>query len=236
VPVDRRRPVSAYEPPSEQDPAEEQFDVEALLALPEESGYYDCSVPEEFAVEPPTRAPAQPLDATCSREFDAIRRSGTRPLSSIRLIVIHCTQSDAARGSARWFTDPETQGSAHLVVDDRECYRTLDDTVIPWGAPGANTIGWHLELTGWKRWSRDEWLTHKQTLRRGAFKSAVHAKKFGIPIKLLSAADARLGRKGFVTHALCTDAFGGSHTDPGPNCPLGKFMQWTREFADGLEG
>jgi hypothetical protein len=228
--------MSTHEPPpSEQDSEEEELDVEALLASPEESGYYDCSVPEEFAVEPPTRAPAQPIAATCSREFDAIRRSGTRPASAIRLIVIHCTQSDAARGSARWFTDPRAEGSAHLVVDDRECYRTLDDTVIPWAAPGANTIGWHLELTGWKRWSREEWLNHKQTLRRGAFKAAFHAKKFGIPIKLLSAADVRLGRKGFVTHALCTEVFGGDHTDPGHNCPLDQFMRWTREFADSLE-
>ena len=68
-----------------------------------------------------------------------MRQSGRRDLSQIGLIVIHCTQSNSARSSAQWFENTRAQGSAHLVVDDVECYRTLDNEVIPWGAKGANT-------------------------------------------------------------------------------------------------
>ncbi len=235
--------MSANEPPQvEQVEDEQELDIEALLERPEEKGEFECSVPEEVADEFAEEEeglqprPVQPIAATCLREFSAIRRSGTRSLSTIRLIVIHCTESDAARGSARWFTDSRTKGSAHLIVDDRECYRTLADEVIPHAAPGANTIGWHLELTGHAKWKREKWLDHKETLRRGAFKAALHAKKFGIPIRLLSAADIRLGRKGFVTHALCTQAFHtkNGHTDPGRGCPLDQFMEMTQKFRDTL--
>ena len=228
--------MSAHEPPADQTDSDEALDIEALLESPAEKGYFDCSVPEDFAEaeEGPQAEAAQPIDANCSREFKAIRNSGTRPASTIRLIVVHCTQSSAARGSARWFTDSRAQGSAHLVVDDHECYRTLENDVIPWAAPGANTIGWHIELTGFAEWTRDEWLAHRETLRRGAFKAALHAKRFGIPIKLLTADDVRRGRKGFVTHALCTQVFGGTHTDPGRNCPLDQFMEMTKQFRENL--
>jgi hypothetical protein len=143
-------------------------DFEALIDAPEETGDYDCAVPEEYAREPrETRATPQPLEAACSRRFRAIRNSGVRSLSQIGLIIIHCTQSNSARSSAEWFTDPRTQGSAHLVLDDDECYRTLVDSAIPWAAPGANTRGFHVEIAGFAEWSRDEWMRHRQALRSG---------------------------------------------------------------------
>jgi hypothetical protein len=226
--------MSATEPPQSAPAAdEEEFDVEALLQSPAEQGYFECAVPEDVAPEgEEAPRPEQPIQASCLRDFTAIRTSGTRSLSAIRWIVIHSTEGASARSSAQWFTMPETQGSAHLVVDDIECYRTLKNEVIPWGAPGANTAGWHLELSGKARFTQDQWMAHKKTLRRGAFKAARHAKQFGIPIKILTAADIRQGRKGFVTHALCTHAFNtpGGHTDPGSNCPLELFIDMAKEF------
>jgi N-acetylmuramoyl-L-alanine amidase len=211
------------------------LDLEALMESPAETGDFECAVPEEYADEPPeTRAVPQPLDAVCSRRFDAIRNSGTRSLAQVGLIIIHCTQSNSARSSADWFTNPNTQGSAHLVLDDDECYRTLLDSAIPWGAPGANTRGFHLEIAGFAEWSRDEWMRHRHGLRRAAHKAAVHAVKFGVPIRLLTPAQLRNGSEGFATHARCTAAFGGSHTDPGPNYPIDRFMAWTREFAEEI--
>jgi len=132
---------------------DEGADLEALLASPEETGDYDCTVPPEFAGEGEElpEGPAQPLDDACSRQYAAVRQSGRRDLSQIGLIVIHCTQSNSARSSAQWFENTRAQGSAHLVVDDVECYRTLDNEVIPWGAKGANTRGFHIEIAGVRR-------------------------------------------------------------------------------------
>jgi hypothetical protein len=225
--------MSTTEPPQ----TEQELDIDKLRRSPEESGDYDCSVPAEYAEEEETtRAarPTMPIEAACSREFQAVRNSGTRDVSEIRLIVLHCTQSDSARSSAMWFANRASQGSAHLVVDDRECYRTLDNTAIPWGAPGANRIGWHIEHAGFVQWSKQEWRSHEQMLKRGAFKCGAHAKRFNIPIKMLTIAELRSGRRGFVTHAQCTEVFGGSHSDPMPNFPLEHYLQLAREFAEDI--
>jgi hypothetical protein len=211
------------------------LDLEALIDSAAETGDYECAVPEEYAQDPPeTRGTPQPLEAACSRRFRAVRNSGIRNLSQIGLIVIHCTQSNSARSSAEWFANSRTQGSAHVVLDDDECYRTLVDSAIPWAAPGANTRGFHIEIAGFAEWSREDWMRHRRALRRAAHKAAMHAVKFAVPIRLLTAAQLRNGSEGFATHARCTTAFGGSHTDPGPNYPIDRFMRWTRDFANEI--
>ena len=212
-------------------------DLEALLASPAETGDYDCTVPEEFAGDSDQdqeRVP-HPVEASCSKQYSAVRQSGRRPLSQIGLIVIHCTQSNSARSSAQWFENTRAQGSAHLVLDDFECFRTLPNDVIPWGAKGANTRGFHIEIAGWAQWSKDEWMKHEHALRRAAYKAAVHAVKFGIPIRMLSADQLKAGHKGIATHALCTKAFGGDHTDPGRFCPTDRLLEWTKEYAQQVQ-
>jgi N-acetylmuramoyl-L-alanine amidase len=214
---------------------DERLDLEGLLSSPAEEGDYDCTTPEEFAGdEDGLERPETPIAGTCSRRHKAAHDSGKRSLAQIGLIVLHCTQSNSARSSAEWFANPASQGSAHLLVDDFECYRALDDDVIPWAAKGANTRGFHIEITGWASWSRAEWMKHEQTLRRAAFKAAWHATKYGVPLKLLTAAQLRAGQKGFATHAMCTQAFGGDHTDPGQGCPVDQLMRWTQDYADEI--
>ena len=215
---------------------DEGADLEALLASPEETGDYDCTVPPEFAGEDEEapEGPPQPYDSACSRQYTAVRQSGRRNLAQIGVIVIHCTQSNSARSSAQWFENTRAQGSAHLVVDDVECYRTLDNEVIPWGAKGANTRGFHIEIAGFAEWSQGEWMKHREALRRAAYKAAVHAKKFGIPIRWLTPAQLKAGQKGFVTHAMCTQAFGGTHSDPGRQCPTDHLLDWAIEFAEEM--
>jgi len=211
-------------------------DLEALLESPAETGDYDCTVPGEFAGESAgeLEVAAQPIAAACSRRYTASRQSGRRSLAQIGLIVIHCTESNSAQSSAEWFENRRAGGSAHLVVDDVECYRTLDDDVIPWGAKGANTRGFHIEIAGWAGWSRTDWMKHEQALRRAAYKAAVHAKKFDIPIRWLTQDQLGAGQKGFATHAMCTRAFGGTHTDPGSHCPTDDLLTWATEYARTL--
>jgi len=218
--------------------AEESFDVDAWLALPEEQHGSDHGTPEEGEAEATRAAPqVLPIKSDCLRDFHAIHSSGTRALSQIRLVVIHSTESNSARSSAEWFTNPKSGGSAHIVVDDFACYRTLDNDTIPWGAPGANTNGFHVEHTGWaKKWARADWMRHENTLRRGAFKSALHAVRFGIPVKVLTASDLRRGRAGFVTHATVTEFYPseGNHTDPGPGFPLDHYMALVQQYVNEL--
>src|SRR4029453_1456329 len=70
--------------------------------------------------------PVTPLARPCSREFyKAAHSSGTRRLSEIIWIVLHDEEAATARSAAAWFQNPRSGGSAHLCVDDNECYRCL---------------------------------------------------------------------------------------------------------------
>lgn len=175
-----------------------------------------------------------PIGRACSTEFTALRQSGRRPVASIGLVVVHCTQGATARGAASWFTNPAARGSAHLVVDANECYRTLPPSIIPWGAVGANTRGWHLEIAGFAQWERSEWLAHRGTIERAAYKAALHCRQLRVPPRFLSDRELRAGGRGIVSHRGCVRVFGGEHTDPGRWFPWDVFLRRLATYYEGL--
>ena len=179
-----------------------------------------------------------PIRAACRRDhMPAYRQSGTRKVKDIIWIVLHATEGGSATGVASYFQSSSAGGSTHLVVDDERCERCLSNSTIPWGAPGANGKGFHIEQCGYARWSAVVWFSHWRTLRRAAFKTAQHAKAFGIPPVWVDAAGLHAGKPGITTHAECTKAFGGSHTDPGPAWPRKTFLRlvanYYAEIVDG---
>lgn len=175
-----------------------------------------------------------PISKSCSTRFRARRTSGTRRLAAISLGVVHCTQGPTALAAASWFANPRSQGSAHDVVDGNRCYRTLPPSVIPWGAPGANGRGWHLELAGFADWTRAQWLAHPALLNRGAYKLAWNGRGL-FPMVRLSRAELRAGARGVVDHKTCSAVFGGSHWDPGPNFPWDVFMTLARRYERAFD-
>lgn len=181
-----------------------------------------------LVVKKATGATPPPMPA-CDDSLQAVHHGGTRDLSNgrIRLIVLHSTEGDTARGAAGWFTQDASGGSAHVVVDDDECYRTLPDDVIPWGAQGdrANEDGLHLEMTGWAKRSRKEWLAHKATIDKAAGVVADWARTYGVPLVYLTADDLRAqgdAARGITSHMEITRAFdiSGGHMDPGEHFPI----------------
>jgi hypothetical protein len=176
-----------------------------------------------------------PLQAPCHKDFyPAYRNSGTRSLSEIKWVVLHSTEGGTAASIARYFFSPSAGGSTHLVVDDKECQRCLPNQAVPWGASGANTAGFHIEQCGFAKWSTVIWKSHLNTLKRAAYKTAFHCKRFGIPLVFLKADDLKAGRRGITTHVECSKAFGGSHWDPGPGWPRPLFMFYVRKYAKEL--
>lgn len=177
--------------------------------------------------------PEPPLPA-CDDSLQAVHRGGTRSLEPgrIRLIVLHSTEGDTAKGAAGWFTQDASGGSTHAVVDDEECYRTLPEDVVPWGATGdrANEDGLHVEMAGYARWSRDEWLAHRAEIEKAAAVALDWSRRYGVPLVFLTADDLRAqggDARGITTHWEVTKAFGveGGHTDPGPSFPIDLFLQ-----------
>jgi hypothetical protein len=171
-----------------------------------------------------------PIEAACRTTFHAVHDSGVRDLSDIRWIVLHDEEASTAESAARHFTDPASKGSAHLAVDDAVCYRCLGNDRIAWGAPGANTNGFHIEQAGFAKWSLVLWRSHMGTLRRAAYKTALHCHRFDIPPVFVDAAGLRETRHGVTTHRQVSLAFGGDHSDPGPFWPRRLFMRLVRSY------
>jgi hypothetical protein len=184
----------------------------------------------------PSATVADPIRALCARDnYPASRTSGRRPLSAIKWIVLHSTEGGTAASVARYFKSPSASGSTHLVVDDVQCQRCLPNSARCWGAKGANLNGFHIEQCGFAKWSSDVWKSHRATLERAAYKTALHCDKFGIPPVFRDAADLEAGRPGITTHVECSTAFGGSHWDPGPGWPRSLFMSYVKRYLKEMQ-
>ena len=176
------------------------------------------------------------IETACDRTYHASRTSGVRDTTIIRWIVLHDEEADTALSAAQWFANPRLpsqggpSGSAHLCVDDTICYRTLRNEEIPWAAPGANMYGFHIEQAGFAKWSAVVWKKHRLTLQRAAYKTALHCVVFDLPPVFLWADALKAGNKGITTHAECTKAFGGTHSDPGPAWPRRLFMRYVNDY------
>ena len=167
--------------------------------------------------------------APCNPRFRAKHDSGPRTSSAIRNVVIHSTEGGTAESVARFFATT-AEASTQLVVDDEVCYRCVPDMVIPWGAPGVNTCGLHIEHCGFAHWDRAEWLKHTRMLKHSAQHTAQWCWTYGIPRRWVGPLGLRLHRKGLTTHADASKAFTpGGHTDPGPGFPKDTYMQFVKD-------
>lgn len=167
----------------------------------------------------------------------ARHNSGPRDLSRIRLVVMHDTEGGTARSVAAYFASQGSRASTHWAVDEDRAVRCLPDDIVPWGAPGANQDGIHIEQCGYARWSRLEWFRHQATLKRAAWVAAKACVKYGIPPRWLT--DRELAdhvTEGLTTHAQVSKVFRGSdHTDPGPHFPKGYFILLVKRRVKWLE-
>ena len=171
----------------------------------------------------------------CTQGPRAAHDSGPRRASEIRWVVIHSAeasddsgQDTTAEGVARYFAMQSTQASTQLAVDRDSCVRMLPDLVEPWGAPGANRNGLHVELCGRAHWARSEWLTAARhpLLDRAAFKVAKWCYHYDVPVRWVGPLGLRLRRKGLTTHADVSawQKTPGGHTDPGSGFPRDVFL------------
>lgn len=164
---------------------------------------------------------ADPIKAPADTKHRAVHDSGPRQAKEIKLIGIHSTESDTGWPAVAWFQNPASEGSANMVVDDTKAWRTLPDLIVPWAAPPKNTSGWHIEFAGRAKWTTAEWMKHRRMLDRGAYKIALRAFWYDIPLTQVGVVGLRLGKKGVVYHSTIAKAyFQSDHTDPGPGFPL----------------
>lgn len=176
------------------------------------------------------------IEATCSTEFKAYHNSGHRKKTDIRYVVIHCTEGPTAKSAAEYFTKISSGGSTNLVLDDKICYKTLEDLLVPWGAPPLNTYGFHIEQAGYVEWSKEEWLLHTNTIKRCAYKTALRCHWYNIPTVFLSVQDLKDGKFGITSHNNISLAFHKTdHTDPGKHYPYDFYMEQVIYYFDHIK-
>lgn len=178
-------------------------------------------------------------------DYRAARTSGTRPLLAVRLVVLHSMEAadrDAAppdltaEAVGRYFGTAAAQGSTHYGVDNDSVQQYLPLRAVCWGAPHANWSGVHVEQAGYAHWTREVWMTRaKGTLDRTAWLLArikLRLARAGvrIPLRFVGPDGLRAGRYGVTTHAACTRAWGGTHTDPGDGYPLDWVLERARRY------
>lgn len=159
---------------------------------------------------------------------------------AVRLIVIHDMEfpetDKAAEVIAKDFSVTDRQASAHICVDSDSIVQCVLDNDVAFAAPGANHDGIQIELAGFGKQTRDEWLDAFGVLLldRAADAAAQYSLKYEIPVRHLT--DAQLADKkerGFIGHVQASNVFKISdHTDPGPGFPWDFFLQRVQQHLD----
>lgn len=156
------------------------------------------------------------------------------------LIVLHSMEaaeaSTTAENVAAWFAGlrgPAPRTSAHYCCDADSVICCVPPERIAWHAPGANGRGIGIEMAGYARQSRAQWLDDfsLRMLMLTAELTAYLCDRFAIPIAFIGAEHVKRGASGITTHAEVTKAYPdkGTHWDPGPHFPVAEYLRFTTD-------
>lgn len=165
------------------------------------------------------------------------KSSGRR---AVRIIVIHSMEApekgETAENVARYFATTDTKASAHICVDSNSIVQSVLDNDVAYAAPGANHDGVQVELSGYARQARGEWLDLPfgvPMLNRAADATAQYCLKYDIPVRHLQDIQLKAGLKGIVGHDQVTRVYKKStHTDPGSGFPWDYFIACVKAFHE----
>lgn len=152
---------------------------------------------------------------------------------AVSWIQIHSAEGSTEEIGLGNFFAHETGGSSHAGAGQGGGYAEyvrFSDTA--WTGPRLNEESDTIEICGFSRWSRDEWLAHDTMLGTAAQFVAWRSAVRQIPIVHRSSADILAGMPGVPGHVDITEAYHDSdHMDPGPNFPWDVFLADARQRA-----
>jgi N-acetyl-anhydromuramyl-L-alanine amidase AmpD len=155
---------------------------------------------------------------------------------NVRVVVIHSMEApekgETAENVARFFQNTQNPASAHLCIDNNSIVQCVFDNDIAFAAPGVNSDGIQLELAGFAKQKREEWMDAYSilVLENAANAAAQYSLKYNIPIKHLTDAELEAGQKGIIGHVQATRVYKKStHTDPGEGFPWDHFIDRVKQ-------
>lgn len=194
------------------------------------------AAPRGSSIRPP---PVLPLTIP----LIAAKHYGRAPRAVVDLIVLHCMEapesSTRAEACAEYFARGAVVASAHYCVDSDSVVQCVPDHLVAYAAPGANHNGLHIELAGYARQSRVEWLDPFGTRMLWLAAQLVARKvvERDIPVVFLPASKLTGPRpRGITTHHEVSLAYKRStHTDPGPGFPMQYFLDHVEMVVESLQ-
>jgi N-acetyl-anhydromuramyl-L-alanine amidase AmpD len=169
------------------------------------------------------------------------RNFSSRLGAPIQAIALHSTESwdkkgwDDLHGVRSWFSNSQAQASSHLGIDgEGHVEKWVRDANKAWTILQLNPVTLNIEFVGRAAQPKSEW--EKRQIDAGAQWAAYWGIRHDIPTRRGEVKNINgfpvITRKGIITHHDLTKAGFGSHTDPGPNFPINRFIELAREYRE----
>lgn len=123
------------------------------------------------------------------------------------------------------------EASAHFCIDNDSIVQCVDERLIAWHAPGANTTGIGVELSGYASQTTESWFDSYSLpmLKLAADYCAKACARWKIPVEYVDVDGLKRGEAGITTHDAVSKAFRKSdHYDPGKGFPMAQFIEMVR--------
>lgn len=161
-----------------------------------------------------------------------------RKVGDILWICIHTAECGYSPKSDEniitYLATAPVKASSHYAVDADSITYGVEEKNIAWHAATINGKSIGIELAGFAKQTRAEWLVGAPlaTLKNAAFLVGELVKRYGIPIVECGPDELLKNKPGITTHVSAVKAFkDGSHWDPGPGFPMDLFLQFVAQFA-----
>ena len=173
------------------------------------------------------------------------------PARHIQLIVLHSMEAPekgtTAESTANYFAGGigNRKASAHFCVDNNSIVQCVQCKDVAYAAPNANHNGIHIEMAGYAKQKREEWLDEFGKLMLAnvaALCAEILMPKFKIePTFIYAPGLKKLAsnphQTGFTTHSEVSKAFNPQgHWDPGPGFPIDYLLELIRQHKADPKG